>query len=497
MLLTKIKLIARAETRRLKTKLKQTDRISGRLPDKKQNMKLKQTLIIAGLVSGLGTVSVVRADDTTEIIQTLRQQIDALDQKVRLLERKRELDQDTAAETAKMAPQLMIGSSGLSASSGDSNFVFALHGVLQMDSRSFFNDGNIVGNDSFLLRRARPIFQGTVYRDFDFLFITDFGGSTVQIFDASVNYRYQPWLQFKAGKFKTPVGLEQLQADVNTAFNERSLATDLVPNRDIGFQLWGDVADGRLSYAAALLNGVGDGRNSNNADFDNNKEFAGRLFAQPFKKGGVAALAGLGFGVAGSWGIVSSNSTGLSSGFLTDGQQTLFAYTNNVVADGMHWRLSPQATYYYGPLSLLGEYVISDQEVRRGNISADLQNTAWQISAGWVLTGEAASFAGVTPKHPFDLRAGQWGAFQVVGRVAGLNLDKAAFPTFANAGASAQAAQSWAVGLNWYLNKNVRINASYSHTDFTGGGSPTSTTAPGNVTRQPEQVFFTRLQLAF
>ena len=464
-------------------------------------MKLKQTLIVAGLVSGLVFGPAAKADDTAEAIKALRQQIDALDQKVRSLERQRELDQDTSVEAAKAAPRIIIGNSGLNISSGDTNFAFALHGLLQADSRSFFKDGGINGNDSFLLRRARPIFQGTVYRDFDFLFVPDFGGSTVQIFDAYLNYRYQPWLQLRAGKFKPPVGLEQLQSDQVNLFNERSLATALTPGRDIGFQLWGDVADGRLSYAVGIFNGVADGRNSGNADFEDHHEFVGRLFAQPFKKTSVAWLQGLGLGVSGSWGNISSNSTGLANGFLTDGQQQFFAYTNNVVALGNHWRLSPQAYYYYGPFGLLGEYVISDQRAQRNVgakvFTADLQNTAWQISAGWVLTGEAATYTGVTPKHPFDLSSGQWGALQLVGRFAELDVDKATFPTFANPGVSASSAQSWAVGLNWYLNKNIRLNTSYSHTDFTGGGASKATTAPGIVTRQPEQVLFTRLQLAF
>ncbi len=464
-------------------------------------MNLKQTLAVAGLIGGLVIASVAHADETSEIIKSLRQQIDALDQKVRVLEQKQELAREASTTAAKAAPRVVIGSSGLVATSGDTNFVFALHGFLQVDNRSFFQDGGINGNDSFLLRRARPIFQGTVYRDFDFLLVPDFAGSSAQIVDAYLNYRYQPWLQLRAGKFKTPIGLEQLQSDVVTAFNERSLATALTPNRDIGFQLWGDVADGRLSYALGIFNGVADGRNTSNADFEDHHEFAGRLFAQPFKKSGVAALAGLGFGVGGSWGNISSNSTGLSNGFLTDGQQSFFAYTNNVVANGNHWRLSPQAYYYFGPLGLLGEYVISEQRVQRNVgaklFTADLQNTAWQISGGWVLTGEAATYAGVTPKHPFDLSTGQWGALQLVGRFAELDLDKGTFPTFANSGVSASSAQAWAVGLNWYLNKNIRVNASYSHTDFTGGGAAKATTAPGIVTRQPEQVFFTRLQMAF
>ena len=176
-------------------------------------------------------------------------QIQQLDQQVRILSRERELDQDAAVAAAKAAPKISVGPGGFSASSADSNFVFSLKGLVQVDSRTFFNDTAIRSNDGFLLRRARPIFQGTLYRDFDFNFTPDFGGSSVQIFDAYGNYRYEPWLQLRSGKFKTPEGLEQLQADVNTSFNERSLVTDLVPNRDVGLQLWGDIDGGVLSYA--------------------------------------------------------------------------------------------------------------------------------------------------------------------------------------------------------------------------------------------------------
>jgi hypothetical protein len=52
------------------------------------------------------------------------------------------------------------------------------------------------------------------------------------------------------------------------------------------------------------------------------------------------------------------------------------------------------------------------------------------------------------------------------------------------------------VGLNWYLNRNFLIKASFSHTDFHGGGGP-GASAPAPVTRNDENVFFTRMQLAF
>ena len=95
-------------------------------------------------------------------------QIQALDQKVRVLERLRENDQDATATVAKAQPRLVVGASGVTFSSADTNFSISLHGVLQVDSRTFMSDGSINGNDSFLLRRARPILQGTVYHDFDF-----------------------------------------------------------------------------------------------------------------------------------------------------------------------------------------------------------------------------------------------------------------------------------------------------------------------------------------
>ena len=420
-------------------------------------------------------------------------QVEALDQKVRILERQRELDRDDAVALAKTQPKISLGAGGFSFGSADSNFVATLHGVFQVDSREFFANNGIKGADGILLRRARPIFSGTVFRDFDFNFTPDFGGSTVQMLDAYVNYRYRPELQFQAGKFKPPVGLEQLQSDPVTLFNERSLVSDLLPNRDIGAELRGDLFGGAASYAAGIFDGASDYNSTTaNADTDNTKAFVGRIFLQPWKPSGVNALKGFGFGVGGSYESDRNGASGLTPGYKTDGQQTFFAYTSGVAANGAHWRISPQTYYYYGPFGLMGEYAISDQQVSNGKETADLQNTAWDISGGWVLTGEDAGYSGVTPRHPFDPRNGQWGAWQLVARYAALDVDDAAFPKFANPKTSASAARAWSVGINWYLNKNIRANAGFSRTMFTGGNGTGAT-----VTRQPENVLFTRLQLAF
>ena len=435
--------------------------------------------------------------------------ISDLDQKVRILQRQREIDQDAATAKAATSPKVTLGANGFSFNSADTNFVLQIHSVLQFDSRTYFHDDGAKGVDGFLLRRARPIISGTVDRDFDYNFTPDFGGSQVQIFDAYTVYRNSPSFQVQAGKFKPPVGLEALQADVNTSFNERSLATDLVPNRDLGLALKGDLYGGVASYTVGFFNGASDYNSTvTNTFSQNSKAVDARVFFQPWKNSDENALRGFGFGVAGSYEDdqpATNAATGLTPGYTTDGQQRFFTYNKNVFATGVHWRLTPQSYYYYGPFGLLGEYVISDQHVSNdsvgGSRNVDVHNTAWEISGSWLLTGEDASYNGISPRQNFDPRLGQWGAWQLVARYANLNVDDNVFKgatvntSLANPTTSADGAQAWAVGLNWYLNKNIRANVSYSHTTFSSDAG--NKFAAGSVPAQSENVLFTRIQLAF
>ena len=173
--------------------------------------------------------------------------------------------------------------------------------------------------------------------------------------------------------------------------------------------------------------------------------------------------------------------------------------------DGQSLRASPQAYYYWGPLGLLGEYVISEETVRRGALVDQLRNDAWQVEASFVLTGEKASYNGVIPSRSFDLTKGGWGAFEIVARYGDLRIDPAAFSTatsgaglrFADPTAQAQEAREWGVGLNWYLNRNVKWLVDFEQTSFDGGAG-NNTTTPLTVTdRQRERVIFTRVQLQF
>ncbi|HEV8540854.1 MAG TPA: porin [Verrucomicrobiae bacterium] len=418
-------------------------------------------------------------------------------------------------KSAKNLPLLSAGMDGFSMSSADTNFLLRLRGILQVDSRTFFNDNPLSeGNDGFLIRRARPILEGTIFRDIDFQIMPDFAGSSPQLYEAWLNYRYRPEVQLRAGKLRGPVGLENLLLDSQLLFNERSLVTDLVPARNLGFELWGDIADGAFSYAAGIFNGDGDGRLAPNTDFGDDKVYGARVFAYPFKTSARPWLNGFGFGIGGSYSQVSSNTLGLPAttggivpGYYSAGQQQFFAYDpiiGPVVADGPHWRLSPQATYFYGPFGFFFEYAISHQGVLNAAtlVNEQLEHHAWQLSGMWMLTGEPASLAGITPYRSFDPVNGGWGAWQIVARYGQLDVDDKAFQGFSNPATSARGATSWTAGFNWYLSKNFRFSLSYSHTDFDGGGDfnpydPVSFVPPATVTHQNENVLFSRLQLAF
>ncbi len=443
------------------------------------------------------------ADDT---IEALKKQIQELDQKVRILERKAELNQEADETKAKEAPRLSAGANGFSFSSADTNFLLRIRGYVQADGR-FYQGDHIPINDTFLLRRVRPIFEGTVFKNYDYRVMLDFGSGLTStanndglLQDAYLNVHYWPEFQIQVGKFKPPVGLERLQSGANLLFAERGLPTQLVPNRDVGLQLHGELFKGALNYQAGVFNGVQDGA-SGDSDLgvDDHKDVAGRIFAQPFKATKIQPLQGLGFGVAGTWG----NQAGTLPTLKTPGQQTFFSYNTstgtNVVADGDHWRLVPQGYYYWGPFGVFGEYAISEQKLRRDVTGSApffnrVQNRAWQVAGSWFLTGEQNSFKPVTIAHPLNPANGGWGALELAARYGELTIDDAAFagsPAFASS-SSANKVTSWGVGVNWFLNRNIKLTLDYDQTDFKGGS-----TRPGTVTAQDEKVIISRAQFAF
>lgn len=530
---------------------------------------------LAGALAATSIVASPLAFAQEEVTQ-IKQQLDELDQKIRVLQRLQEIDKENASAKAKDTPGLKAGERGFSLQSADGTFEFRLRGLLQLDYRSFDQGTNIAqqaapgastagyltneeANSGFLLRRVRPTFEGTLFGKYDFRFTPEFGDGKSQVIDAYADARFAPWFKVRAGKYKPFVGLERLQSGADIKFIERSYVTSaLLPNRDVGVSVFGDVLNNKLSYAVGVHNGVPDGGdNSAGSDSNSDKDLAARLFATPFN-GADHAFAGLGVGVAATYGnvrgriidTVNGSSTELTSGYKTEGQQTFFRYIDSGVlrsglggsaadpnvdwlvhADGERLRIAPQASYYYGPIGVIAEYAQVKQDVSIGRANSNkttLTHTAWSVGASWLLTGEDASFRSPKPKQAFEIGKPGWGAWELVARFSKIELDDDTFVFGTSSGASTAAlnttnhwlyadpkissksAETAAVGVNWYLNQNVRIAVDYAQTAFEGGGGPyvppgvsnnnnaasiTSNTAAAD--REDERVILARLQVAF
>ena len=501
---------------------------------KRQNMKLNRAawlIVIAGAHLG---VPMLQAQDTStaEIIKQLQkrieeleqkvqvlesskgnaqlqtnnpqssQRIEELDQKVKVLERKRELDKEAATENAKSLPTVSLGLNGLIIRSADTNFLMNLHGYAQVDGRFYLNEHN-PANDTFLLRRVRPIIEGTVFDRFDYRLMADFGsgnvnnssaGNNALLDDAYVNARLWPEVQAQVGKFKSPVGLERLQSTAELLFIETGFATQLTPNYDLGVEIHNQLFNSPISYAIGVFNGAIDSGSSDADTTDEGKDVAGRLFFQPFLRTDYDALNKLGFGIGGSVG----HHEGPLPSYKTPGQQAFFSYASSVSAAGEQYRIDPQFFYYWGPFGVLGEYIISSQKVKSSsaNGTARFDDSAWQLEATYFLTGDDNSFRSTSrnafrPAHPFTFGEGGWGAFELVARVGQLSLDRTAFPTYVTSG-SAKEAASWGVGLNWYLNSNIRFYLDFESTHFDGGSKKTTA-----LTARDEQALLGRVQFSF
>lgn len=444
-----------------------------------KNISMKKLPLALLLSASTALAAEPSAPSVQEQIDALKARIVELDAKVRPIQR----------------AEVTAGDKGFSLASADGSSSLRLRGLIQVDARTF-GDGQI-DNDSIVIRRARIGLEGKLNKTTDYQLIGEFGNaSATTLLDANISLNYSPELQLKVGRFKTPVGLEQLQSDANALFIERSLVSQIAPNRDLGIQVGGELNNKTIAYTFGVFNGIQDGgNNSDQKDANDGKDLAARLIFQPWVNDEGSDLAGLSFGVGGSYGLQDTNAK-VGSTYRTDGQQTFFAWRDTVLSTGRVSRLSPQFSYYNGGFSLLGEYIISHTDVGLAAGSrTKLKNDAWQLAAGYVLTGEKASYKGVVPANDFDRASGASGAVELVGRIASLDIDNGAFTTFADRDKSATKANSYSVGVNWYLSKVTRLSLNYAYTkfDLVAGANPASTA----VIKNSEDAVLARLQLNF
>lgn len=463
-------------------------------------------------------------------------EVEKLNTKINVLERKLEVDKEVATAAASSQPKVEAGSDGFKITSQDGKHQLRIRGAVQTDGRFWTGDhGGADGAfgaqtatgipDQFQLKQARVWLEGKVWDKLYFKIMPDFAPGNI-LPDAYLDYAYYPAASLSVGKQKTPLSLERLQGDSDGMFLERAYPTYLANNRDVGIMLHGEFAKpgykteyggpvdfkSFISYQLGVFNGSGDSGsiNGSSAGTFDDKEFDGRIWLHPFQHAGIDWLDGLGVGVAGSW----SNPSQLALNSLVSalGQTKFLDYAAalktgaSIIADGEHTRIYPQMYWYSGPYGLMAEYAVSKQGLSGltaagGKLTTATQtNSAWQVQASYVLTGEDNTFQSVKPFKAFDPIAGNWGALQIAARYSELRVDKDTF-LYIDPTKGASNAASWTVGFNWFLNRNALIRADFEQTHYVGGAGFTTGAGAGKIyhvfDRPTEQVFGTRFQLAF
>jgi phosphate-selective porin OprO/OprP len=418
----------------------------------------------------------------------------------------RELRQTPTAAGGPGDPaSVAAGPGGFGLASRDKQWQIRFRALVQGDGRFWFDNVQRPLTSTFLVRRAQPFIEGSLPYHVSFLVNPDFGGGTVVLQDAYLGIDPDPAIRFRFGKFRPPFGLERLQPTSNLAFVEFGLPTLLTPNRDVGAMVHGDLFKGIVGYAAGVFDGVADNA-SGDLDADSQKEFVGRLYFRPFVTVDAKTFGRTFVGVASTFGRVYGNpTTPALPSYKTAAQSTFFSYTtgtgtldysNTVVANGPHNRYGAYLYEAIGPVSLLGEYYLSDQEVGRAGVgNLWIHNRAYQAQATVVLFGAGPSYDFVHVETPVDPAKGHFGAVELKARVGHLDVDANAFPNFASKTGSARGATEVAAGVNWYWSDNAKFVVDWEHTEFTAGAKTPAELQIGH--REAENAILVRAQVVY
>jgi phosphate-selective porin OprO/OprP len=370
-------------------------------------------------------------------------------------------------------------------STADDDFTVSLRTLVQYDT-GYYSQSTIPNTDFSSgnnFRRARFGASGTLFKDWSYEFIYDFGGSGSEagsISSAFIQYDGLGPIHIKVGAYAPPEGFEDQTSASDLLFLERAQPTDVA--RSIAG------ADGRnaatifayddnyfaaLSYTGGV---VGD-----SAAFDEQQALIARG-AYRFLKSPHANLA-----IGGDTTYVfnladTAPGPNSASAFRLRERPELNIDSNNIRlvdtgpinADHV-WEWGVEAAGNWRNLYAQGGYY-AYTIYRRDSLLTDPSFDGWYAQASWVLTGESkpykadkAAYGLPVPNDPFNLDKGGIGAWEFATRYSVLDLDdNAGFAGIATPAGGVRGGRQriWTAGINWYPNNAIRFLFNYEHTDI-------------------------------
>jgi phosphate-selective porin OprO and OprP len=343
-------------------------------------------------------------------------------------------------------------------------FRAALRVRLHFDWRDFNPE---LGEDEFLFRRARVALEGRLFDDLEYELDADLRDEERPWRDVYLNYRRFRAAEIQGGRFKIPFGLEQTTGIFNINFVERSLiGSDLSPARERGGMVHGRVAKDILEYQVGVF--AGDGDSTRFAGEAVDQTWAGRVVLTPWENNrGVLHSAQIGANA--TWGSLDEGLFGMRGRTLSG-----YVFFEPVYVKGQRRRLGVDGRWTPGSVLVQAEYIrVTDERNGQGLGDVDLPDAiaeGWYLAGTWVLTGENKSGGSVQPSRPFPTEG--VGAIELAARIEELKFSSAGTggePPFANPRAAnilPNRDRILTLGVNWYLNRFVRIVANGTREDL-------------------------------
>ncbi len=445
-------------------------------------------------------------------LTAVQQQLDAM--AAQLAEMKS--SQETATTdiaTLKQAPPgsavtttLSNGKPGFA--TADGRFTANIKAILMLDAGKYFQKGDLPPavsnrdlNEGANFRRARIGLDGKLFRDFDYSFIYEFGGSGQEdpgrLYEASLTYTAIKPLRIKVGAFEPNIGLAAAVSTSQMPMMERPAPAEIARSVAAGdsrvaFQVSGagvfgaddtGIATRWFGSTAFTGNTVAAGSSAASATvqpFDEQTAWIARAALAPYSGTDWQAHVGANYQY-----VIHPNDAGAGAAtryaaqlrdrpeLRLDGARLI----DTGAIDARHTTvMGLEGAFQYGPAMIEGEWFQYKID-RRITTAAPLANPkfkGWYVQGSWVLTGESRVYNPIearfdAPKltYNFNPEAGTWGAFEVAARYSLVDLNFREGTTGAPVAGAVRGGEQkiWSAGLNWYLNPSMRVMLDYQHVD--------------------------------
>lgn len=381
----------------------------------------------------------------------------------------------------------------LTLQSADHKFKLSVDGRIQIDGALFHGeDYQPVGN-GVSFRRVRLGTDVSFGEHLSGKIEVDFANGSVSLKDTYIQYKFFKGFSLRAGNFKEAYSMETMTSSNDLLFLERANAVSaFAPDRHIGLQ--GTYSRGSFLGVGGVhfqqIDGSKEKANSdanNKAGYNEGFSVTGRAVWMPHSS---EQHKGLHFGLAASYRTPTSDVSAdspdgmeISSSSLSGINKIKFLDTGLITGVSHNWLVGAEFAAYYHGFRLQSEYM-QNNTVRKDNLPTEKFN-GYYVQAGYLLFGGNQKYS--TSRGAFSQpQIGRaWGDVELAARFDRLDLNGKTV--------KGGEANNYTVGINYYLNRNFKIQLNYSymmHDKYANadGDALVGKDKDGNATSKPDEV---------